>query len=183
LAHTSQIREDQLELRREYFGNAAPIAMVNWKRMEEDDRRPVALNFVKDLGIAATDDHATILARRRDLLCHGGCVIERSRLLGYHDPADQVSNQAAPAKDRYDQPNNAHQDNVEIEVLGQSSTDAREPVLRARAQEPSTRRSESNAATAVSTVNGIILDHLTAVIAVHDDLPHQKIREERRKVP
>src|SRR5581483_3174295 len=89
-------------------------------------------------------------------------------LFGDDDPADDVGHQPGAAEDQQQQPDHADQRDVEIEVVGDGGADAGDFAIHsARAHEAMPDGDVADTASAVGTMNGVVLNDLTAVVAVH----------------
>ena len=93
------------------------------------------------------------------------------RLLGHHDPRNDVGQYATAAEQRDDQPHYADHGHIQIEVFGEAGADPGNLAIHARAHQLATASHGTYSASAVGTQVGVVLNDLSAIVAVHTVLP------------
>src|SRR5579862_3806910 len=104
----------------------------------------------------------------------GGYRWLRRHILGLlrdDDPGNDVGENAAAAEEGHDEPHDAHDGHVDIEVLGKAGADAGNLAVGARAHQLMAPGNRSDALAAIGAHISVILDDLTAVVTVHIPLP------------
>src|ERR1700687_1141721 len=103
---------------------------------------------------------------------------QQKRLFRNNDPSEHVRDDAREdsARERDEEPEDAHERCVEIEILSQPGTNARDLSIGARAQQSLRRRRNPHHVSAVGAKAAVLSDGLTASVAVHGWPPVLRIR-------
>src|ERR1700752_1465033 len=83
------------------------------------------------------------------------------------DPGYGIGNQADACHERCDQPNQPDRGHVDIKVFGEPEADACDLASLTRPHQPLASDGRTPAGAPISTNIGVILNHFTAVVAVH----------------
>src|SRR5512138_774737 len=87
--------------------------------------------------------------------------------LGHYDPADQVSENSRAREDHHEQPDQADECHVQIQVFGDTCADASDFTILARAHKPLAGGYSAHPNSAIGADIGVVLNDLATVVAVH----------------
>src|SRR5579864_719077 len=89
----------------------------------------------------------------------------------HHNPRDRISEESDPGHYRDDQPNQPHQGDVQVKVLRQPEAHAGNLPAHTRTHQAVSRRYCTHSYATIGTDIRIVLNHLSAIIAVHSVPP------------
>src|ERR1700687_5993709 len=103
---------------------------------------------------------------------------QQKRLFRNDDPSEHIRDDAREnsARERDEEPQNAHERCVEIEILSQPGTNARDLSVVARTHQFLRRGRNPHHVSAVGAIPAVLSDDLTASVAVHGWPPLLMIR-------
>src|SRR6478672_457664 len=93
--------------------------------------------------------------------------LEQIRFLRHYDPCDQVADEADSGHESGDQPDHSNDGYIDIEILRHAHADTRDLASFARTNQAFARNHAADSGTAVCADIGVILNRLSAIVAVH----------------
>src|ERR1700722_3968332 len=92
-------------------------------------------------------------------------------LFRHDDPGDQVGKETDAGHEGHDQPYHAHQGDIDIEIFGEPKTYSRDFASHTRPYQPDSGHGTADTNPAVSADRRVVLNHFSAIVAVHGALP------------
>lgn len=93
---------------------------------------------------------------------------QEQRLLGHDDPGDRVRQESDDGHKGHDQPNNADKGDIDVEIFGEAEAHAGDFSSQARTNQLASGERRSDANSAIGAHHSIVLDHFSAIVAVHN---------------